>query len=124
VATNTSLGVLATNVFLTKITNSIGTTNAVIAWSAVFGGKGADIGNGVAVDPAGNVFVTGSASSTNFPTYNVPGLMMRNYQFRQERRVRHCVQHHRHHRRHEPALFHLPRRQGQRFWLWHRGGYE
>jgi hypothetical protein len=71
-ATNTSLGVLATNVFLTKITYG---TNAVIAWSAVFGGKGADIGNGVALDPAGNVFVTGSASSTNFPTYNVPGLM-------------------------------------------------
>ena len=41
----------------------------------MFGGNGVDMGNGVAVDPAGNVFVTGSASSTNFPTYNVPGLM-------------------------------------------------
>jgi hypothetical protein len=62
----------ATNVFLTKITYG---TNAVIAWSAVFGGKGMDMGSGVALDPAGDVFVTGSASSTNFPTYNVPGLM-------------------------------------------------
>ena len=69
----------ATNVFLTKILTAVtdGVTNAVIAWSAVFGGSGADIGYGVAVDPAGNVFVTGSASSTNFPTYNVPGLMSR-----------------------------------------------
>jgi hypothetical protein len=74
VATNTSLSVLATNVFLTKIiTNG---TQAVIAWSAMFGGKGVDIGYGVAVDPAGsNVFVTGSASSTNFPTANVPGYL-------------------------------------------------
>ena len=76
VATNTSLGIPATNVFLTKITNAIGTTNVGIAWSAVFGGRGRDIGQGVALDPAGNdVFVTGSASSTNFPAYNVPGLM-------------------------------------------------
>ena len=35
-----------------------------------------DIGYGVALDPAGsNVFVTGSASSTNFPTLNVPGYL-------------------------------------------------
>jgi hypothetical protein len=76
VATNTT-GFLATNVFLTKIVTVVtnGTTNAVIAWSAVFGGKGVDIGYGVAVDPAGEVFVTGSASSTNFPTFNVPTLM-------------------------------------------------
>jgi hypothetical protein len=74
VATNTSLGFPATNVFLTKIITN-GTSQAVIAWSAVFGGKGADIGYGVAVDPAGEVFVTGSASSTNFPTFNIPTLM-------------------------------------------------
>ena len=98
----------ATNVFLTKITNAIGTTNVGIAWSALFGGKGKDIGYGVALDPAGsNVFVTGSASSTNFPIFNVPGIPEPD-QFRQERRVRHRVQR----RRHEP-LFHLPRRQGE-----------
>ncbi len=78
-ATNTT-SFPATNVFLTKILTAVnnGVTNAVIAWSAVFGGKGADIGYGVAVDTnTGNVFVTGSASSTNFPTCNVPGLMSR-----------------------------------------------
>jgi alpha-tubulin suppressor-like RCC1 family protein len=89
VATNTSLVVVATNVFLTKIIVTNGTftvtngasviTNynpAYIAWSVMFGGNGADIGYGVALDPAGNdVFVTGSASSTNFPVCNVPGLM-------------------------------------------------
>jgi ATP-dependent protease HslVU (ClpYQ) peptidase subunit len=72
VATNTRPADFATNVFLTKITNG---TQAGIAWSAVFGGKGADVGYGVAVDPAGEVFVTGAASSTNFPTFNVPGYL-------------------------------------------------
>ena len=71
-ATNTSLGILVTNAFLTKITNG---TRAGIAWSALFGGNGADVGNSVAVDPAGEVFVTGSASSINFPIFNVPALM-------------------------------------------------
>ena len=75
VATNISSSRLATNAFLTKITNAIGTTNMGIAWSALFGGRGADVGYAVAVDPAGEVFVTGSASSTNFPVWNVPGLM-------------------------------------------------
>ncbi len=79
VATNTRPD-FSTNVFLTKITNGLisSTQQVGIAWSAVFGGKGMDVGNGVAVDPAGaNVFVTGSASSTNFPTFKVPGLMSR-----------------------------------------------
>ena len=71
VATNTTF-FLATNVFLTKITND--DTGAGIAWSTEFGGNGVDVGNSVAVDPAGNVFVVGSASSTNFPVYNVPVL--------------------------------------------------
>ena len=74
VATNTRPSIFATNVFLTKITNGPGTP-AVIAWSGLFGGRGVDVGNSVAVDPAGEVFVTGSASSTNFPSFNVPGLM-------------------------------------------------
>ena len=71
-ATNTSLNFLVTNVFLTKITNG---PQAGIAWSTVFGGKGVDVGNAVALDPAGDVFVTGSASSTDFPTFNVPTQM-------------------------------------------------
>ena len=67
--TNNLRTIIATNVFLTKITNG---TQAGIAYSAIFGGKGIDIGNSVAVDPAGEAFVVGAASSTNFPTYNIP----------------------------------------------------
>ena len=56
---------VATNGFLTKI--AWNGTNAGIACSAMFGGLGVDVANGVALDAAGNVFVVGSASSTNFP---------------------------------------------------------
>jgi hypothetical protein len=66
---------VTTNAFLTKITWN--GTNANIGYSAVFGGTNfnIDIGYGVALDPAGDAFVTGSTSSTNFPAFNVPGLM-------------------------------------------------
>ena len=60
--------------FWTKITNDAG-TSAGIAYSAVFGGYKSDVGNGVAVDPAGNAFVVGTTSSTNFPVYNNLGLL-------------------------------------------------
>ncbi len=65
---------VVTNVFLAKITNG---AQAGIAYSTVFGGThfGIDIGYGVALDPAGDVFVVGSTSSTNFPTVNVPGFL-------------------------------------------------
>ncbi|MGA3164061.1 MAG: SBBP repeat-containing protein [Verrucomicrobiota bacterium] len=64
---------VTTNAFLTKITNGV---QAAIAYSAVFGGTNlnTDIGYGVAVDPAGNAFVVGTTTSTNFPvtTNNIP----------------------------------------------------
>jgi hypothetical protein len=59
---------VTTNVFLTKITNGIG-TSAGIAYSVTFGGSGSDLGFGVAVDPVGNAFVTGYTISTNFPCF-------------------------------------------------------
>jgi hypothetical protein len=61
---------VTTNAFLTQIVWN--GTNAAIGYSTVFGGTnlGIDIGYGVAVDPAGNVFVCGASSSTNFPTLN------------------------------------------------------
>ena len=64
-----------TNAFLTQITYN--GTNANIGYSTVFGGTNAciDVGYGLALDPAGNVFVVGSTSSTNFPTFNIPGLL-------------------------------------------------
>jgi hypothetical protein len=63
-----------TNAFLTQITWN--GTNAGIGYSAVFGGSRMDVGYGVAIDPiSGNIFVVGSTISTNFPTYNIPGLL-------------------------------------------------
>jgi hypothetical protein len=59
---------VTTNVFLTKITNGIG-TSAGIAYSVTFGGNAIDLGFGVAVDPAGEAFVTGSTTSPNFPCF-------------------------------------------------------
>jgi hypothetical protein len=67
---NQSGSLLTTNVFLTQITS-----NGGIGYSAVFGGFGRDVGYGVAVDPAGEAFVVGTTSSTNFPTLNASGLL-------------------------------------------------
>jgi hypothetical protein len=68
VRTNGTGYVFATNGFLTRIDYSPG-TNATIGYSAMFGGKGLDVANGVALDPAGNAYVVGSVTSTNFPVY-------------------------------------------------------
>jgi hypothetical protein len=57
---------LTTNAFLAKL-NPNGTG---LIYSAVFGGFASDTGYGVALDPAGNAFVVGAMSSTNFPTLN------------------------------------------------------
>jgi hypothetical protein len=40
----------------------------VLSYSTYLGGSGADIGKGIAVDAAGNAYVTGNTTSTNFPT--------------------------------------------------------
>ena len=50
--------------FLAKL-NAAGTT---LVYSTYLGGSNFDTGSGIAVDSAGNAYVTGSTLSTNFPT--------------------------------------------------------
>jgi hypothetical protein len=50
--------------FVTKL-SSAGTA---LVYSTYLGGSGADGGNSIAVDSAGTAYITGSTSSTNFPT--------------------------------------------------------
>ena len=50
--------------FVTKL-NASGTA---IVYSTYLGGSSGDVGNGIAVDSAGNAYVTGFASSSDFPT--------------------------------------------------------
>ncbi len=42
----------------------------VLVYSTYLGGSGGDSGNGIAVDSAGFAYITGQASSTDFPTKN------------------------------------------------------
>ena len=49
---------------MTKL-NPMGTA---LVYSTYLGGTGGDGGNGIAVDTSGNAYVTGSTTSTNFPT--------------------------------------------------------
>ncbi len=48
-----------------------------IGYSAMFGGRGVNVANGVALDPEGNAYVVGSATCTNFPvtTNNISGFL-------------------------------------------------
>jgi Beta-propeller repeat len=50
--------------FVTKV-NAAG---SALVYSSYLGGKGIDIAHGIAVDPAGNAYVTGSTQSRCFPT--------------------------------------------------------
>jgi hypothetical protein len=60
VLTNT-VGFFVTNCFLTQL--QYNGSRATIAYSQVFGGTGNDVAQGVAVDAAGNVFITGTTMS-------------------------------------------------------------
>jgi hypothetical protein len=47
---------------------TLNASGSALLFSTYFGGAGNDEGFGVAVDSAGNVYVTGATASTNFPT--------------------------------------------------------
>jgi len=44
------------------------TIDPVLSYSTYLGGVGGDLGYGIAVDAAGNAYITGSTESSNFPT--------------------------------------------------------
>ena len=64
--TNNLNGYFTTNSFLVELTNNAGGVPGIVR-SAVFGGLASDIPNGIALDAADNVYITGATTSTNFP---------------------------------------------------------
>ena len=54
------------NVFVTKL-NAAG---SALVYSTYLGGRGGDLGSGIAVDASGNTYLTGSTGSPDFPTVN------------------------------------------------------
>jgi hypothetical protein len=56
----------ATDAFVTKLNS----TGSALVYSTYLGGSGFDAGGGIAVDGAGNAYITGQTSSTNFPAAN------------------------------------------------------
>lgn len=56
----------SSDAFVTKINPS----GAELTFSTYLGGTGSDVGHGIAVDPAGNVYLAGDTTSNNFPTKN------------------------------------------------------
>ena len=61
-----SLGGTADNAFVTELNP----TGSALVYSTYLCGSGSDAGQAIAVDSSGDAYVTGSTSSTNFPTVN------------------------------------------------------
>jgi hypothetical protein len=56
--------------FVTKL----GSTGSTLVFSTYLGGSGSDSGAGIALDSAGNCYVTGFAGSSNFPVINASNI--------------------------------------------------
>lgn len=54
------------DVLVTKLNSS----GSALIYSTYLGGNGSDVGNGIALDSSGNVWIVGSTSSTNLSTVN------------------------------------------------------
>src|SRR5208282_5380506 len=52
----------------TSFVAKLNAAGSALAYSTYLGGSGADEGNGIAADSAGNAYITGDTQSTNFPT--------------------------------------------------------
>jgi uncharacterized protein (TIGR03437 family) len=59
---------VAGTAFVTKLSGD----GSTVVYSRNFGGNGTDMASAVAIDPAGNAYVTGSTNSTNFPSIGAP----------------------------------------------------
>ncbi len=57
-AYQTSFGGNSSDAFLTKFSSS-----GSLLWATYYGGAGNDVGNGIAADPSGNVYITGNTTS-------------------------------------------------------------
>ena len=58
-------------VFVAKLnTAGLNTAGSAVMFSTYLGGSGGESGNGIAVDTAANIYVTGETYSTDFPTKN------------------------------------------------------
>jgi RHS repeat-associated protein len=55
-----------TTMFVTKLNPALSGTSALV-YSTYLGGNADEVGQGIAVDSSGNIYVTGSTFSTNFP---------------------------------------------------------
>jgi len=56
------------NIYIAKITPPLGSLAATLDYVAYLGGNGTDYPVGIAVDGAGDAYVAGTTSSSNFPT--------------------------------------------------------
>jgi uncharacterized protein (TIGR03437 family) len=77
--TNSTAGIATTGAAQTTLRSNSGnafvtafTAAGALIYSTYLGGTGADGGNAIAADAAGDAFVTGSTTSTNFPTAGGP----------------------------------------------------